>query len=144
MSGSVSVVCVRRLHPALFPKAGTALDVAGGLGRHATWLAELRLKVTVVDISEVAFQKAQRKAEERGVEIDFFVRDLNSWSPECRKYDLAVVFFYMQRDLLLALEAALKPGGLPRRRRAWIETVAATSSTLLSPAASPAALPTDQ
>jgi hypothetical protein len=24
----------------LFPKAGSALDIAGGLGRHAIWLAE--------------------------------------------------------------------------------------------------------
>ena len=34
----------------LFPKSGSALDIAGGTGRHAIWLAELRWKVTVVDI----------------------------------------------------------------------------------------------
>ncbi len=96
----------------LFPKAGLALDVAGGLGRHAIWLAELRWKVTVVDISEVAFEKAQRKAQERGVDIDFLVRDLNTWSPDRKKFDLVLVFFYLQRDLFPALEAALKPGGL--------------------------------
>jgi 2-polyprenyl-3-methyl-5-hydroxy-6-metoxy-1,4-benzoquinol methylase len=96
----------------LFPRHGVALDVAGGLGRHAIWMAELRWKVTVVDISEVAFEKAQRKAEERGVAIDFLVRDLNSWSPDRKKYDLILVFFYLQRDLFPALEAALKPGGL--------------------------------
>jgi 2-polyprenyl-3-methyl-5-hydroxy-6-metoxy-1,4-benzoquinol methylase len=96
----------------LFPRPGLALDVAGGLGRHAIWMAELRWKVTVVDISEVAFEKAQRKAEERGVAIDFLVRDLNSWSPDRKKYDLILVFYYLQRDLFPALEAALKPGGL--------------------------------
>src|SRR5918912_917479 len=58
----------------LFPKGGTALDVAGGLGRHAIWLAELRWKVDVVDISEIAMQKAKLKAQERGVEINFLVR----------------------------------------------------------------------
>jgi tellurite methyltransferase len=96
----------------LFPKGGAALDVAGGLGRHAIWLAELRWKTTVVDISEVAFQKTQAKADERGVTIDFLVRDLNTWSPDRKKYDLILVFYYLQRDLYSYLEAALKPGGL--------------------------------
>jgi tellurite methyltransferase len=96
----------------IFPKAGVALDVAGGLGRHALWMAELRWKVTVVDISEVAFQKAQQKSEERGVEIDFLVRDLNTWSPDRKQYDLVLVFYYLQRDLFSYLEASLKPGGL--------------------------------
>jgi tellurite methyltransferase len=96
----------------LFPKAGSALDIAGGLGRHAIWLAELRWNVSVVDISEVAFEKAEKKAEQRGVNIDFLVRDLNSWSPDRKKYDLVLVFYYLQRDLFSALESALKPGGL--------------------------------
>src|SRR3954447_6523815 len=96
----------------LFPKGGEALDVAGGLGRHAIWLAELRWKVTCVDISEVAFEKSQKKAEERGVAVDFLVRDLNTWSPDRKKYDLVLVFYYLQRDLFSYLEASLKPGGL--------------------------------
>jgi len=96
----------------LFPKGGEALDVAGGLGRHAIWLAELRWKVTCVDISQVAFEKSQKKAEERGVAVDFLVRDLNTWSPDRKKYDLVLVFYYLQRDLFSYLEASLKPGGL--------------------------------
>jgi 2-polyprenyl-3-methyl-5-hydroxy-6-metoxy-1,4-benzoquinol methylase len=96
----------------LFPSGGIALDVAGGLGRHAIWMAELKWKVTVVDISQVAFEKAQRKSDDRGVAIDFLVRDLNTWSPDRKKYDLILVFYYLQRDLFSYLEAALKPGGL--------------------------------
>jgi len=99
------------IHP-LFAKGGLALDVAGGLGRHAIWLAELRWNVAVVDISQVAFERAQHKAEQRGVDINFLVRDLNSWSPDRRSYDLILIFFYLQRELFPALEAALKPGGL--------------------------------
>ncbi|MGZ4813051.1 MAG: class I SAM-dependent methyltransferase [Terriglobales bacterium] len=95
-----------------FAKGGSALDLAGGTGRHAIWLAELRWNVTVVDISEVAFEKAQRKAEERGVKINFLVRDLRSFDPGEEKYDLVLVFFYLQRDLYPALVKALKPGGL--------------------------------
>ena len=96
----------------LFPKSGSALDIAGGTGRHAIWLAELRWKVTVVDISEVAFKKAKQKADERDVKINFLVRDLRSFDPGEEKYDLVVVFFYLQRDLYPSLVKALKPGGL--------------------------------
>ena len=96
----------------LFPKAGTALDIAGGMGRHAIWLAERRWKVTVVDISEVAFKKSKQKADERDVKINFLVRDLRSFDPGEEKYDLVLVFFYLQRDLYPAVVKALKPGGL--------------------------------
>jgi tellurite methyltransferase len=95
-----------------FPKGGSALDVAGGLGRHAIWLAELRWRVTVVDISEIAFKKAQKKAEERGVKIEFLVRDLRTYQPERERYDLVLVFYYLQRELFHDLVEALKPGGL--------------------------------
>lgn len=36
-----------------FSKAGTALDIAGGVGRHAIWLARREWQVTLIDISEV-------------------------------------------------------------------------------------------
>lgn len=96
----------------LYGKAGTALDIAGGMGRHAIWLAELRWRVTVVDISEVALEKAKKKAEERDVKIDFLVRDLRQFEPGREKYDLVLVFFYLQRELFPLLVNALKPGGL--------------------------------
>jgi tellurite methyltransferase len=32
-----------------FPNAGVALDLAGGLGRHALWLASRKWRVTVVE-----------------------------------------------------------------------------------------------
>ncbi len=57
-------------------------------------------------------EKSQKKAEERGVAVDFLVRDLNTWSPDRKKYDLVLVFYYLQRDLFSYLEASLKPGGL--------------------------------
>jgi 2-polyprenyl-3-methyl-5-hydroxy-6-metoxy-1,4-benzoquinol methylase len=39
-----------------FPNGDTALDLAGGIGRHALWLAKKNWQVTVVDISEVAIR----------------------------------------------------------------------------------------
>ena len=46
-----------------FPNGGTALDLAGGIGRHALWLAKRNWQVTVVDISEVAIRKLDQKAQ---------------------------------------------------------------------------------
>lgn len=99
------------VHP-LFPGAGTALDVAGGLGRHAMWLGRRGWRVTVVDISEVAAQKALAKAGRGHVQLDFLVRDLTTYRLEPESFDLILVFFYLQRELFPALIRALKPGGV--------------------------------
>jgi SAM-dependent methyltransferase len=45
-------------HEALLPRTGRALDVAGGAGRHALWLAARGLDVTLVDVSEVGLARA--------------------------------------------------------------------------------------
>src|SRR5258708_27172975 len=41
---------------------GTALDVAGGAGRHALWLADRGWQVKLIDISEVGIEAARRNA----------------------------------------------------------------------------------
>src|SRR5215211_7845992 len=46
----------------ILPRRGRALDVAGGAGRHAIWLARRGLEVTLVDISDVALDIARRQA----------------------------------------------------------------------------------
>src|SRR6516162_6343047 len=48
---------------------GRALDLAGGVGRHALYLAERGWVVTLMDISEVALHRARRMAEQREVHI---------------------------------------------------------------------------
>ena len=89
---------------------GTALDVAGGVGRHALWLADRGWQVKLVDISENGIELA-RKNSPSTVELEVLdlqkVRDLGR-----AKYDLVIVFFYLQRSLFPALMKALKPGGL--------------------------------
>ncbi len=41
------------------PATGTAIDVAGGSGRNAIWLAGRGLEVTLVDVSSVALTRAR-------------------------------------------------------------------------------------
>ncbi len=58
------------------PSQGRALDIAGGAGRHALWLARRGLDVTLADISCVALEMARQSAEERGLQIETLAVDL--------------------------------------------------------------------
>jgi tellurite methyltransferase len=95
---------------------GRALDVAGGVGRHAIWLAERGWHVKLVDVSEVGVQLARDNALRlaSGSElVHCEVLDLNEVNDLGREqYDLILVFFFLQRRLFPALISALKPGGL--------------------------------
>jgi SAM-dependent methyltransferase len=96
----------------LFARGGTALDVAGGAGRHAIWLAERRWAVTLLDISEVGIAKARREAGRRRVPLDFIAADAAEWNFGRARYDLILVFYYLERALFPRLTRALRPGGL--------------------------------
>ena len=43
----------------VLPRRGRALDVAGGSGRNALWLARRGLDVTLADVSDVAERKLE-------------------------------------------------------------------------------------
>ena len=93
---------------------GLALDVAGGVGRHAIWLAQRGWRVRLMDISEAGVRQAQENAKQTGTasSIAIEVRDLNSEQDIGREQcDLVVVFFFLQRELFPALAAAIKTGG---------------------------------
>lgn len=91
---------------------GNALDVAGGVGRHALWLVERGWQVKLVDVSEVGVNLARQHARQRNVTMETEVLDLNHVPDLGREqYDLVLVFFYLQRELFPALSAAIKPGG---------------------------------
>jgi|ERR1044071_100609 2-polyprenyl-3-methyl-5-hydroxy-6-metoxy-1,4-benzoquinol methylase len=94
--------------------AGSALDLAGGVGRHSIWLAQRGWRVKLVDISEVGIKQAAENAKrtETASSITTEVRDLNTKQDLGREqYDLVLVFFFLQRELFPALAAAIKPGG---------------------------------
>jgi SAM-dependent methyltransferase len=95
-----------------FPKAGVALDLAGGVGRHALWLASRSWQVTVVDFSGVAIGKLSQSALELGVKVDLFVGDAAECQFESSRFDLIVLFYHLDRSLFPRIFSALKPGGL--------------------------------
>lgn len=95
---------------------GRALDLACGCGRSAFWLAERGWRVTAVDYSGVALEKARRIAERRGVEVEWVLADLLDYEPEAGAFDLVLVLYlHVPADerppLLAKAAAAVAPGG---------------------------------
>jgi SAM-dependent methyltransferase len=97
---------------ALLPSRGRALDVGGGAGRHALWLARRGLEVTVVDISTVALETARAAAAREGLTLHTVALDLESEPLPRGPWDLVLTFHYFERALLPAMAAALAPAGL--------------------------------
>lgn len=55
-----------------------AIDLGCGVGANAIYLAQKGFEVTGVDFSEAAIEKAQARAIEAGVHVDFIVDDLTN------------------------------------------------------------------
>lgn len=93
---------------------GRALDVACGFGGNSLYLAARGYRVDAVDVSEVALRQAQGAARRRGLDerIRLVQADLDRWWVSPGRYDLIVVFYYLNRDLWPNLVAGLRPGGL--------------------------------
>ena len=67
---------------------GRGLDLAGGEGRNAIWLASLGWKMTAVDFSEVAVERGAAHTDQ----VEFVVADVLDWEPADR-YDLVLVAY---------------------------------------------------
>jgi SAM-dependent methyltransferase len=96
----------------LFPKAGMALDLACGLGRHALWLANRNWQVCGVDLSEVAIRELNHAPLKLNVRLDLIGGDASDYKFEPPRFDLIVLFYHNDRSLFTQLVSALNPGGL--------------------------------
>jgi SAM-dependent methyltransferase len=67
--------------------------------------------VDAVDISPVGLALGRAEAKKRGVSVNFFQANLDNYVLPVATYDLIAVFRYLNRRLLPALGAALRPGG---------------------------------
>ncbi|MEV4223443.1 FAD-dependent oxidoreductase [Nonomuraea sp. NPDC049725] len=98
---------------------GTALDLGCGEGADAIWLAGRGWRVTAVDVSGVALERAARQAAEAGVadRVDWQRHDLGRSFPE-GVYDLVSAHFLhsyaeLPRERVLRRAAeAVAPGGV--------------------------------
>lgn len=103
---------VREVAELLAPGA-TVLDLAGGSGRHALWLATRRHPGTLIDISDVALATAARAARRSDVALECIERDVETEGlPPGRSWDLVLMHYYFDRAVARAAWDAVRPGGL--------------------------------
>jgi hypothetical protein len=93
------------------PKHGRALDVAGGAGRHAIWLAQRGLDVTLADVSDVAIEQAALRAAAAQVKICPIRVDLLDEPFPAGPWDLIMSVLYLQRSLFPEYLRNLRIGG---------------------------------
>src|SRR5690242_21716854 len=85
---------VQALDP-LLPRRGRALDLAGGAGRHALWLARRGLDVTLADISEVGLGIARGAAAREGLALRTVALDVERDPLPGGPWDLILIFYFL-------------------------------------------------
>ena len=96
----------------LLPNAGTALDIACGLGANAVYLAQRGLDTQAWDISEQAIDKLKQNRGVEEIPLMALVRDVQESPPLDNSFDVICVSYYLERDITENIISALKPNGL--------------------------------
>jgi tellurite methyltransferase len=123
---------IERAH--LLPAGGRALDVAGGLGRNAIWLADRGFDVTLLDVSDVAVEGARAAAAEVGATLTAVRTEVTPDTVPDGPFDVVVVHHFLDRPVWARLPATLAEGGVlfvcqpternlerhPRPSRRWL------------------------
>lgn len=96
----------------LLPAGGSALDLACGRGGNALLLAGHNLEVSAWDYAPAAIQELDRTARAVDLSLRAEVRDVIEHPPAPNSFDVIVVSYFLERSLVPAIRAALRPGGL--------------------------------
>lgn len=96
----------------LLPARGRVLDMAAGTGRNGLFLAERGYDIVGVDVSAVAVRRCAAEAKRRGLRMEAIVASLETFPIARDAFDVVLNFYYLQRDLIPAIGAALKTGGV--------------------------------
>lgn len=95
---------------------GRALDLGCGEGADSIWLAEQGWRVTGVDVSTTAIERAQAASAGRSLHVTWVTADLESWEPD-GAFDLVSACFLHSRvplartEVLRRAAAHVAPGG---------------------------------
>ena len=102
----------------LLPVASAGLDLAGGAGHHAIWLAQQGWRMVLADWSESALAIAREKAAAlpadntletvQGAALGVLTR----FQEQKRRFGFVLVSFFLDRAVLPLLPRVLAPGGL--------------------------------
>lgn len=97
------------------PPGTAVLDLAGGEGRNAVYLAAHGCDATLLDYADTALQKAQRLAREQGTSIETIQADLTTWRPTRTWQAITATYVHLpvqwQPRLYALMQASLAPGG---------------------------------
>jgi tellurite methyltransferase len=94
------------------PSQGRALDIAGGAGRNAIWLAKRGLDVTIADVSPIGLALARERADAVQVIIETIEIDLEQCPLPRGPYDVILSVCYLWRSLFAQYPGSLAPGGV--------------------------------
>jgi SAM-dependent methyltransferase len=95
----------------LLPHRGRAIDVGGGSGQNAIWLARRGLDVTVVDISAEGLALASEAARAAKVSLRTVCADLETEPLPPGPWDVIVNVHFLLRPLFARFSSALAPRG---------------------------------
>jgi SAM-dependent methyltransferase len=87
------------------------LDVAGGAGRHAIWLAKRGLDVTLADVSDVGLKVAADRARQANCDIKMIQTDLQNNPLPSRPWDVILSVHFLWRPLFIEFARGLAVGG---------------------------------
>jgi len=105
-------------HAGYLTPGASVLAVADGEGRNSVYMAEQGLRVTAMDASHIAVEKARALALARGVQVAFHHADVAHWDWAEDAFDLVAAIFIQfagpdLRDAVFAgMKRTLKPGGV--------------------------------
>ena len=99
-------------HCHLIAPGARVLDLACGEGRHSLAAAALGAEVVAVDRDEARLALARELAAEHGLEVDWRVADLEGPWPDFGSFDAVLLFNYLDRARMPAVQALIGPGGI--------------------------------
>jgi cyclopropane fatty-acyl-phospholipid synthase-like methyltransferase len=98
--------------------AGPVLDAGCGTGEHSLFFAARGLRVVGIDFVDEAIRRARRKAAERGLEVEFLVKDATALADWGERFASAIdcgLFHVLcdddRRRYVAGLARVVQPGG---------------------------------
>lgn len=86
--GGPDVCLVQLIEQKKIPAKATVLDIGCGLGSAAVYLAALGYRVTAIDLSPTAIEKAKQKSQHVGVTVSWLVGDAVTIKLPRQRFDL--------------------------------------------------------
>ncbi len=93
-----------------FVQQGRAIELGCGTGTNAIYLAQRGFRVTALDLSPVAIDRARQRAQTAGVRVDFFAIDVTT-PPEAEPFDFVFdrgCYHCVRRENLVGYQSAVE------------------------------------